>query len=609
MYVIQMADLHIGSSVKTEPAEKDFFERSVELIKEKVPRGSVMLLCLCGDIIDSKGLDSDSDKNETQKRYDEAYRLIEKFVHLLEDFYKIHVECCPGNHDITHINELFDFMGKVKSTCTSHKQLENCYVCKIEDLNFIFVNSCANNQHIVGCINYDALEGELALLPREDEKILVLHHALMSMYDSDSSSIRNAARLVNIVDKYGVTAVLHGHIHGREILKIGEKRCKVIGTGALFSRNSTNINSQFNIIQCGSDGITKVFNCRYNADGGNDPWNICDLSKGGYEHTFKGESFEAVYKQLNNKLYSVTPLYNVVLEIQTDYKAFCDNLISFFREDYLKIGDKKYDYFTLAEMWEADEVPDELYFNHGSYFRTKDVSGIEIVKEQLNKKPTSNRIILATYNTENIIDSLDDSAYLPSLQSIQFGRTGEGKKLLVSMHLRALEAGRFLKINICEIAYILKKLKEGKNAVSFDQIEIVISAFRVQKKERFNCFLKADIDRLTAHTIDAKVNHGKIDELCKLLEEKRDGLETITQIKGIQNVFEAMKASNEEADEDAPVHYNDEILKMFNRVLDVYMKLDAIHKNSSVPGKEEEQCEKEIDNLLAGLVRELKALI
>lgn len=126
----------------------------------------------------------------------------------------------------------------------------------------------------------------------------------------------------------------------REILKLGEKRCKVIGTGALFSRNNTNINSQFNIIHYNYDRITEISNCRYNADGGNIPWNICDLMENSYEYVFEGKSFEDVYKQLLNMLNSLTPLYNVVLRINTEYSEFCESLEKFLKEDYMKIGEK-----------------------------------------------------------------------------------------------------------------------------------------------------------------------------------------------------------------------------------------------------------------------------
>lgn len=54
MYIIQMADLHIGSSIATEPDAANFFLQSAEFIKREIPQNEKILICLCGDIIDSK---------------------------------------------------------------------------------------------------------------------------------------------------------------------------------------------------------------------------------------------------------------------------------------------------------------------------------------------------------------------------------------------------------------------------------------------------------------------------------------------------------------------------------------------------------------------------
>ena len=67
MYIIQMADLHIGSDEATNPAEKEFLEESVELIKKTIPRDEKILVCICGDIIDSKKpLPEEIEKRYTQ---------------------------------------------------------------------------------------------------------------------------------------------------------------------------------------------------------------------------------------------------------------------------------------------------------------------------------------------------------------------------------------------------------------------------------------------------------------------------------------------------------------------------------------------------------------
>lgn len=606
MYIIQMADLHIGSLEETKPTEEEFIRKSVELIKEKIPEKEEVLLFLCGDIIDSKDLEND--KPEVQKRYKSAKELIDILKHLLEDYYTLTIKCCPGNHDITHMDEFYQFVESVDNLDRSKKQLKSCYTYESKGSNFIFVNSCKGDQYTVGCIDYDELERELNTLPREESKMLILHHTIMSMFDKDPSPIRNAARLVKIIDKYNISTVLHGHIHGRDILMLGQNQCKLIGVGALFSRNNANVNSQFNIIKYNNDIVTEILNCRYNADGGSDEWDVHDLADKEYENIFRGESFGDVYRQLINKLGAITPLYNVVLKISNDYEKFSNDLEKYFENEVLKIGDKEYDYFDLAKMWEADDVPEELYFNHGSYFKVNELTGIDFVKKKLNQKSTSNRIILSTYNMKELVQSFDDNGYLPSLESIQFGKIDEEGKLLVHMHLRALEANWFLKINICEIAYILTELKKGTDAIDFNKVDISISAFRVQKKERFNCFLKAEIDKLPEPKLGAKVSHGKIEELCKLLEEKRDGMETITKVRGVEAVYEAMKASNEEADDMSSIRYDDEILRIFEEVLDVYKELSNIHDRTSISSQQEKECEMKIDTLLGDVIQKLKEL-
>ncbi|MCI8300233.1 MAG: hypothetical protein HFI69_07770 [Lachnospiraceae bacterium] len=605
MYIIQMADLHIGSSDSTIPAEKEILLKSVELIKKLIPSGEIVLICLCGDIIDSKGMNPGSD-DQIKDRYEKAENLINKFKAEIKKEYNVIIKCCPGNHDATHIDDLAKFISNVDDE-DSKDRLEKCYTVEIQKLEtkIIFVNSCKENQHEKGCIDYDALEQELIDLGQDTKKIIVLHHTVMSMFEEDSSPIRNAAKLINLIDKYNVIGVLHGHIHGREILSLGQKQCKIIGTGALFSRNYKNVNSQFNIIELKSNIFKKILNCRYLADGGNEPWDVKDLKDSGISSIFSGNTFSNVYHQLMDTLNVMTPIYNMRMEIKSKYKEFVQDLEEFFNEDKLKIGDNEWSYFDLAKMWQADEVPEQLYFNHGSYYKMKEMSGIEYVIDILKKKPTSNRIELSTYNMENIEESLDDKNYLPSLTSIQFGKDGE--KLIVHMYLRALEAKQFLKINICEIDYLLKKIKDS--AITFKDVEVVISAFRVQKIDKFHCFLKAEIDAMDDTRLTTIVNYRKFSELYKLIKEKKDGQETVIKTKGLDQVYKAMKSSNAEMLASGKKEiYSKNLITLLKKVLEEYEKLDRIHKNESIQNDSGKNYEKNIDSLLGEILQSIKEL-
>lgn len=607
MYIIQMADLHIGSEAETVPEEAALMKQCITLIEREIPKEETILISLCGDIIDSRGLKSEN-KDEVKSRYQKAKKLVRDFKKRLEDNYQIIIKCCPGNHDATHMDELYEFVkGVDDDDCPSQKGLSSCYTVDVEncETKILFVNSCKGDQYQKGCIDYDLLEQELNRLEPEQKKIIILHHTVMSMFEEDSSPIRNAAKLITLIDRYNVISVLHGHIHGREILTLGKNQCKLIGTGALFTRKNANVPSQFNIIELKKNSFLKILNCRYQADDREMPWDVKKLDIPGNENLFIGDSFKKVYSQLIKKL-DINPLmYNMRLEIKNKYDTFVSELGAFLSEDCLKIGEKQYTYFELAQMWQADDVPEELYFNHGSYYRVDDKRGIDLVIKQLKNKPTSNRIVLSTYNMKDVDKSLDDTHYLPSLVSIQFGK--DGNKIIVHMHLRALEANRFLKINICEIHYLLKELKE--NAVEFDDIEIIISAFRVQKRDRFNCFLKAEIDDMNSEELAILVNCRRISKLCKLLEEKRDGQETITKMHGIQTLYRAVKFTNQELqnDNEEPM-YDSKILGLLESVLAAYEELDKIHKIGSIQSAAETECEQEIDRLLADLVVALKQM-
>lgn len=606
MYIIQMADVHIGSDIKTEPEEKIFLEKSSEKIQEIIPNGESILICLCGDIIDSRSL-GDNPVVEAQHRYDVAEKLFSDFIDKLRKSYTVTVKLCAGNHDATHMNELYLFAQKIDNTYPTLDELKSCYTLESDETEtkFVFVYSCKGDQYQKGLIDYEALESELEKIGQDKKKIIVLHHTIMSMFEDDSSPIRDAAKLVNLIDKYNVIGVLHGHIHGREILTLGKNHCKIIGTGALLSRGNANVNSQFNIIEFKKNTILEIKNCRYLADGGNDPWDVKNINDKKSDDIFIGNKFSKVYKQIIDRLDVKTPIYNMRMEIECSYEDFVSDITEFFAADKLKIGDKEYSYFDLAEKWQATEVPKELYFNHGSYFINGENSGIDFVVAQLKNKPTSNRIVLPTYNMEQIYNSLGENEYLPSLESIQFGK--DGQKLIVHMHLRALEAKQFLKINICEIDYLLKQIKD-KN-IEFDKVEIIISAFRVQKKERFHCFLKAEIDAMEPMKLAAIVNFKQISQLCQLFKEKKDVKETITNFHGIKNVCDAMKSSKEilETSGGSSI-YNDTIIELLENVLEKYKELDRIHKASSIQSEDERKYEQEIDAIMGNIIEQLKGI-
>ena len=194
-------------------------------------------------------------------------------------------------------------------------------------------------------------------------------------------------------------------------------------------------------------------------------------------------------------------------------------------------------------MWESPQLDKKvLYFNHGMHFaKAPYCSGIDYIIHEIGEKRTTSRAVLVTVNTKDISETAPD-ALLPSLLSIQTGFDQNQTTLHVTMTLRALEASRFLKINICEVLLIAKQIY---SKYRFSNIEVVISAFRVQIKEQFGCFLKAKLDTeaqqsrimVTLSSLrysdSLEVIANEIREIIRLIQDKKLRSETVIETNGI----------------------------------------------------------------------------
>lgn len=605
MYIVQISDLHIGSAKKCKnlEEEKQILLGVIEKIKQEVPIEQQLLICVCGDVIDSKNLPK-RERKKTSERYKGAATLFALMREQLNDYSQIDFRFCAGNHDITHMDEFSNLVFQFDKTSSKGK-LESCYDYEAGGIHFIFINSCHNRNCEFGKIDYDCLENFLKTLPKESSKIFVMHHTAISMYPSDSSAIRDSARLLQIINKNHVLGVLHGHIHGNERFPFGDQLCQMIGTGALFSRNNPNVSSQFNLINVDPFAFRNISTFVYLADNRifGDHWHKIHLQEDKNENYFQWFKFSTVYEKLMGKLHYKHDmvLNNVVLQIRCSYDDFVKDLEEFFKDKTLSMGQKQFTYFELAEKWESTALPPELYFNHGQYFRSsnQNVAGkpehaIHTIIQQIKEAPTSNRAVLTTFTTDATLRPRRSDDYLPSLLSIQFSLDDRQNTLYVHMNLRALEAENFLKINICEIHWLLERMKKGK--IPFENVDIEISAFRVQVRERFKCFLRAEIDKLDSSILFGYVFRHDISRICQMLEEKRDSSETITNVQGIENLYKAMYEAN----------YAEEVVEKLKKIQDTYDQIDQLQQTSSVMTAKEKEYEEIIYQGLSEVIDILK---
>lgn len=613
-YIIQMADFHFGGSRPGPESEKDILKKMAEKIMTEVPHGSEIVFCACGDYIDSKPVpDGDSTRNlteyEVKSRYQDAKdTLISTVIKPLNEKYNFKVGLCAGNHDTTHIDAMNHFSKSIID-----REIDKTYILHLdsENVDFIFINSCPPSDYSHGEIDYDFLENLLKSLSPDSTKYFILHHTLMSMDERDKSSIRQVPRLIKLIDQYNIKAIFHGHTHGQYMIRVGTVGCPIIGVGAAYVRNYPNVNSQFNLICCKSGIPISADNYQYHADWAmnseNDGFKTISIPIAKEENTFYGRTFSRVYDELVKKVQAKSKLYQVHLHVKSSFDEFCSDVQeNFGNKVELETLDRKYSYTELAEMWEAPQPDREaLYFNHGMYFSTKQYpSGIDYIIHEIGEKTTSSRAALVTVNTKDISETAPD-ALLPSLISIQVGFDQGQTTLYVTMSLRALEASRFLKINVCEILLIAKKIHDK---YSFKKIEVAISAFRVQIKERFGCFLKAKLDTLAQSEMalmfacliysgDKGHITDQMGDVRRLVQDKILRSETVIETAGIDNllkvIIDVMK--HMPADREALKSKLEQVRANTENLLTMLNKLKENRASNSEQTEDMDALEKEIE--------------
>lgn len=621
MYIIQMSDLHINNNQQEIDKNKEKIKKMLFHIKGKITdTNESILLCICGDVIDNDGKELNIIENE--------FKDAKQFINIIYDEFKAYsnfkIGMCAGNHDYIKFDNDSDGDGfkKIKALATNDCKVvnfsEKSYIQSFdeENIDFIYVNSTLYGDYHRGNIDYIDLEETLKKC-KNPNKILICHHTIMSMDDGvkckiidgkevkekENPSIINAAALIQIINKYDIKAFMHGHTHGVDGVTIGNNNCAILGVGALFSNNHTDVNSQFNLYKYEKGIFTEAWNCRYNDDVSNTgspkmndlKINMLDNMSSNY---FTGRTFTEIYQKLINKLeVTNTALYNVSLNGSFVYDDFKLDI----NENFGKKIELGHTYSELAEMWQQTKCPDELCFNHGEYFVIDEQHGILKIINQLKVKPTSSHAILSTSNFKKYLTK-NDNDYVPSFMYIQFGFGGSDRqKIYVNLNLRALEASRFLKINICEVLYLCEILHKK---FQFTQIQLKVGAFRVQKDDKFNCFLKNEIDLITPSRITRLVDNKKYDDIIKMLEEKKSSQETIVVTTGLCNLLTPLK---EDKIDNNNSEY-DNIIIIIEKIIKKMNKLSDLRSESSVPTPEMKELARCKDGYFERLIDDFKKL-
>ncbi|WP_019229254.1 metallophosphoesterase [Sedimentibacter sp. B4] len=508
MKIIQISDLHINCD--TDLGRIEYKLKKMYLaIKDDLKTQEEVICCILGDIVD-QGDATMFEKAETILGY-------------IKDLYKDYIfsfEFVPGNHDLCYgtLNDYDKLISKFTTSPYTFNSQENIYVREYNEISLILLNSIYHKSHEFGKIDISSLS-EIAC---EKPSIFVVHHALMSENDDDKSSIRNAYKLIDEIEKRDALAILHGHTHGYKNIKIGQ-RCLVIGVGPMF-KPVEDINNQFNLIDIRGTIIQSITNYRFSND--LDSYNSILEYEKPQTNNYYGHSLQKVYDNIVEDTKNYGFLMNLKFECTMTFESFEKSILEHFNDS-----------LELAKDWNSPELPDNLYYNHGQYMKYKDKWGTDYIIEELNNKATSSRAIIPLINFSNVVNSNDN--FLPSFDIIQFGFENENRNnLIVSLYMRALEVNHFLKINLCEIYIMAKDILDSIRTIN--NISINVLAFRAQFKEKYGCFKKSKIDIMTEAQLTKLVLNNNKSEIVKLLKDKVESSETVIQNEGLLHLKNAI---------------------------------------------------------------------
>lgn len=573
MYILQVSDLHISDTSVLKTC-KSKFESLLSAVKSKLSKDDTLVCCTCGDVFDSGNIKGASIATE-------LYDYIKSG--LLP--HKIKFEFIPGNHDIVDnkFNAYDKFIRKYQAGNKYCYSNNSVVIRNYDDLDIVLINSSYHKDHKYGMVDLPQLDE--CLKSCNNNIIIVIHHTLMSRYDDDSSCIRNAYDFLEVISKFNVVALLHGHTHGYSDIIVGNN-CKVVGVGPSL-KTVADVPNQFNLIKIVAGDIETIDNHTYRRDKKRYDWTTVYQNK--YNNRYVDNNLPLLYKKVVNCTKSYGCINNFYMQFSIDIKTFKKYIDNTFKDS-----------LEIAKAWQSNVCPETLYYNHGTLMDAGDISGLDYIVKELTSKTTSSRAILPLVCVEDVKQS--GNSFLPSLDIIQFGFEDEAKtKLYITIYLRALEVNHFLKINICEV-YIMADYVKSKIKTITD-LNVTINSFRAQYKDRFGCFKKADIDTIDVIDMSYIVSDKNIPKLKHLLNNKLELTETVVKNEGINNLCNCIIKYNGKDH----VPYNTDVVESIKKLNRLYTELIELTCATSIYDKVKDK-EDEVTSQIKKVISKLSKM-
>lgn len=240
--ILHLSDLHFGNP--TAHLRRSDLSKALNSLMSRI-KAHNSLIIISGDV--------------TFKGNKEGYREATEIFNEAIDYHKFdrsNILVCPGNHDIVIEKSGRPYFTSFDEWSASIRDDKKCTFANVHaqlienDIgNFLLLNTAHHANHEMGLVDLPSVERLLEKLPIPVDapptrlRVAVAHHHFIPVLPGDSSTTRNAYPLIQLLEKYGFSALLHGHQHAMLTLSVGARNLQLSGVGSFGFSTPGYINS------------------------------------------------------------------------------------------------------------------------------------------------------------------------------------------------------------------------------------------------------------------------------------------------------------------------------------------------------------------------------
>lgn len=241
MHLLHISDPHFSTDrYQVEPHK--VLDGLIELINEK-NNGEDFFIVVTGDIT----------YQGKEKGFEEAGVFFNQLIRETSINSKNFI-VCPGNHDYDKKKQFENF-----NTFAYEVRRDNEFKFDTSNFNRIYIkdsicflslNTAHHLEHAHGKVNIDNLLNLLKSKSQEIEeskiRIILCHHHILNLFDTDHSAIKNSYQLLELLKQYNFNFLFHGHQHAKQLFNINNIHVNSISS-VLETRAVSNLIAYYKI--------------------------------------------------------------------------------------------------------------------------------------------------------------------------------------------------------------------------------------------------------------------------------------------------------------------------------------------------------------------------